>query len=120
MEDLASLLWVVNLGCIDLNPWYARCDDVNRPDYLHFDLDPVPDAAFERVRETALRLREALDHLKIGGTVVEVSFAILFGGIVLALALAVGLGSREMVSRSWERQTTDQLEREAEKQFHHL
>src|ERR1043166_853068 len=42
VRDLASLLWIVNLGCIDLNPWYARCDDVNRPDYLHFDLDPVP------------------------------------------------------------------------------
>ena len=36
----ASLLWVVTLGCIDLNQWYACCDDVNRPDYLHFDLDP--------------------------------------------------------------------------------
>ena len=41
IQDLPSLLWVVNLGCIDLNPWYARCDDVDRPDYLHFDLDPV-------------------------------------------------------------------------------
>lgn len=49
IEDLASLIWVVNLGCIDLNPWYARCDDVHRPDYLHFDLDPVPGATFERV-----------------------------------------------------------------------
>jgi bifunctional non-homologous end joining protein LigD len=58
-------LWVVNLGCIDLNPWYARCDDVDRPDYLHFDLDPVPDASFDRILETALRLREALDGLKM-------------------------------------------------------
>ena len=65
VEDLASLLWVVNLGCIDLNQWYAKCDDVDRPDYLHFDLDPVPDAGFERVLETALRVREALDALKI-------------------------------------------------------
>lgn len=32
VQDLASLLWVVNLGCIDLNQWYARCDDVDRPD----------------------------------------------------------------------------------------
>ena len=40
IQDLPSLLWVVNLGCIDLNQWYARCDDVDRPDYLHFDLDP--------------------------------------------------------------------------------
>jgi bifunctional non-homologous end joining protein LigD len=64
-EDLASLLWIVNLGCIDLNPWYARCDDFQRPDYLHFDLDPVPDAGFFRVLETALRVREALTELKI-------------------------------------------------------
>ena len=63
VQDLASLLWVVNLGCIDLNQWYARCDDVNRPDYLHFDLDPVVGASFARVRETALLVREALETL---------------------------------------------------------
>jgi bifunctional non-homologous end joining protein LigD len=63
VQDLASLLWVVNLGCIDLNQWYARCDDVNRPDYLHFDLDPVVGASFARVRETALLVREALAAL---------------------------------------------------------
>ena len=40
IDDLPSLLWVINLGCIDLNQWYAKCDDVDRPDYLHFDLDP--------------------------------------------------------------------------------
>jgi bifunctional non-homologous end joining protein LigD len=62
VQDLASLLWVVNLGCIDLNPWYARCDDTDRPDYLHFDLDPGPGAPFERVRETALIVREALEE----------------------------------------------------------
>ena len=65
INDLLSLLWVVNLGCIDLNQWYARCDDVDRPDYLHFDLDPVPDAGFECVLETALLVKEALDALKI-------------------------------------------------------
>ena len=59
IQDLASLLWVVNLGCIDLNQWYARCDDVDRPDYLHFDLDPVDGHALAQVRETALVLREA-------------------------------------------------------------
>lgn len=63
VQDLASLLWVVNLGCIDLNPWYARCDDVDRPDYLHFDLDPVEGADFDRVRHTALILRDALTSL---------------------------------------------------------
>ncbi len=45
----------------------------------------------------------ALEHLGIGGTILTLSFGILFGGIVLALALAVGLGSREVVSRSWRR-----------------
>jgi bifunctional non-homologous end joining protein LigD len=65
VQDLASLLWVVNLGCIDLNQWYARCDDVDRPDYLHFDLDPVPGASWERVREAALLVREALHSIGI-------------------------------------------------------
>jgi bifunctional non-homologous end joining protein LigD len=65
IQDLASLMWVINLGCIDLNQWYARCDDVDRPDYLHFDLDPVPGASFEKVIEAALFLKTALDSLKI-------------------------------------------------------
>jgi bifunctional non-homologous end joining protein LigD len=63
VQDRASLLWVINLGCIDLNQWYATCDDVDRPDYLHFDLDPGPGATFERVRETALVVKDALDAL---------------------------------------------------------
>jgi len=63
VQDLASLLWVVNLGCIDLNPWYGRCDDTNRPDCLNFDLDPAAGASFARVLETALLLRGALEEL---------------------------------------------------------
>jgi bifunctional non-homologous end joining protein LigD len=63
VQDLASLLWVVNLGCIDLNPWYARCDDVDRPDYLHFDLDPVPEASYAGVVETAQLVRAGLEGL---------------------------------------------------------
>jgi bifunctional non-homologous end joining protein LigD len=65
VSDLPALLWVINLGCIDLNQWYARCDDVDRPDYLHFDLDPVPGAKFEQVREAALAVRGALESLKM-------------------------------------------------------
>src|SRR5476651_535653 len=65
VQDRAALLWVINLGCIDLNQWYARCDDVDRPDYLHFDLDPGAGATFDRVRETGLVVREALDALKM-------------------------------------------------------
>ncbi len=63
VNDLASLLWIVNLGCIDLNQWYALCDDPDRPDYFHFDLDPVPGATFERVCETALIVHDALERL---------------------------------------------------------
>jgi bifunctional non-homologous end joining protein LigD len=63
VQDAASLLWTINLGCIDLNPWYARCDDVDRPDYVHFDLDPGPGASFEAVCETALVVRTALEKL---------------------------------------------------------
>ena len=65
IQDLASLLWVVNLGCIDLNQWYATCDDIDRPDYLHFDLDPAEDATFGQVLEAALAVRSALLELKI-------------------------------------------------------
>ncbi|HWR52577.1 MAG TPA: non-homologous end-joining DNA ligase [Bryobacteraceae bacterium] len=63
--DVPSLLWVINLGCIDLNQWYARCDDVNRPDYMHFDLDPTPGAEWEHVLDAALLVHEELDALKI-------------------------------------------------------
>jgi bifunctional non-homologous end joining protein LigD len=65
IQDHASLLWVINLGCIDLNQWYARCDDVNCPDYLHFDLDPGAGAGFDRVREAGLVVRDALESLKM-------------------------------------------------------
>ncbi len=63
VQDLPSLLWLINLGCIDLNPWYAQCDDYNRPDVLHFDLDPGPGAGFAMIREVALRVRDILQHL---------------------------------------------------------
>jgi len=69
VQDRASLLWVINLGCIDLNQWYATCDDVDRPDYLHFDLDPGPGAAFEQVRDTSLVVKDALDALKMPSVV---------------------------------------------------
>jgi bifunctional non-homologous end joining protein LigD len=63
IDDLPSLLWLVNLGCIDLNQWYARCDDVHRPDYLHFDLDPGEGATFDQVLECGLIVRDALTTL---------------------------------------------------------
>jgi bifunctional non-homologous end joining protein LigD len=63
IDDQPSLLWVINLGCIDLNQWYAKCDDINRPDYVHFDLDPGDGAPFAQVRECALLVRGALQTL---------------------------------------------------------
>jgi hypothetical protein len=56
----------------------------------------------------------ALHHLGVGGTILVLAFGLTFGGIVLALALAVGLGSRDAVSRSWERRQLDQDERQDE------
>jgi bifunctional non-homologous end joining protein LigD len=74
IQDLPALLWVINLGCIDLNEWYARADDVDRPDYLHFDLDPGPEATYDQVLDAALIVHEALDavgmpsHVKTTGS----------------------------------------------------
>ena len=65
IDDVASLLWVINLGCIDLNQWYAKCDDVNRPDYLHFDLDPGEGATWARVLESGKIVGDALETLKM-------------------------------------------------------
>jgi bifunctional non-homologous end joining protein LigD len=64
IDDLPALLWVINLGCIDLNQWYATCDDVDRPDYLHFDLDPGS-ATWAQVLESAQIVHEALTVLKM-------------------------------------------------------
>jgi bifunctional non-homologous end joining protein LigD len=63
IQDLPALLWVVNLGCIDLNQWYARCDDVDRPDYLHFDLDPGDGVGFDQVCDVARLVHEMLEGL---------------------------------------------------------
>jgi bifunctional non-homologous end joining protein LigD len=63
IDDVPSLMWVINLGCIDLNQWYATCDDVDRPDYLHFDLDPGEGTTFTQVIEAALIVRDALQTL---------------------------------------------------------
>ena len=63
LDDRASLLWLINLGCIDLNPWYSLCDDPDRPLYIHFDLDPTPDTPFATVRESASIVGDVLRGL---------------------------------------------------------
>jgi len=61
-----------------------------------------------------------LDHLALGGEIVELGFGILFGGIVLALSLAVGLGSRDLVSRSLEREAARPVDVPQPEQIHHF
>ncbi|HZP57316.1 MAG TPA: non-homologous end-joining DNA ligase [Dehalococcoidia bacterium] len=66
-DEPADLAWVVNLGCIDLNPWPVRADDVDHPDELRVDLDPTPEATFAQVREVALCVRDVLESLGMRG-----------------------------------------------------
>jgi DNA ligase D-like protein (predicted polymerase) len=67
VRDAAQLLWVVNLGCIDLNPHPVRAADLEHPDELRVDLDPVPGVPFSQVREVALVTREALAAVGLTG-----------------------------------------------------
>ncbi|MGI8574213.1 MAG: non-homologous end-joining DNA ligase [Egibacteraceae bacterium] len=60
--DAASLVWLANLGCIELHPWHSRIDELSRPDYAFFDLDPFG-VDFATVRHVALLVRTALDRL---------------------------------------------------------
>ena len=59
-NEVAGLVWMANLGCLDLNPWAVRADDVDRPDELRVDLDPTPEADFAMVKQVALTVREVL------------------------------------------------------------
>jgi DNA ligase D-like protein (predicted polymerase) len=62
-NDAAHLVWAVNLGVIDFNPWPARRADLDHPDELRVDLDPTPESSFDEVRQVALVVRDALaDH----------------------------------------------------------
>jgi bifunctional non-homologous end joining protein LigD len=63
VRDAAQLAWVVNLGCVDLNPHPVRADDLDHPDELRIDLDPVPGVAWDDLRRVALVARDVLaDH----------------------------------------------------------
>ncbi|MGH9166803.1 MAG: non-homologous end-joining DNA ligase [Acidimicrobiia bacterium] len=67
VRDPAQLAWVVNLGCIDLNPHPVRADDLDHPDELRVDLDPVPGVAWSQIREVALVTRTVLEDLGLDG-----------------------------------------------------
>ncbi|CAN5161338.1 DNA polymerase domain-containing protein [soil metagenome] len=67
VRDAGQLAWVVNLGCIDLNPHPVRAEDLDHPDELRVDLDPVPGVEWDDVRRVALVTREVLaDHALVG------------------------------------------------------
>jgi bifunctional non-homologous end joining protein LigD len=67
IDDAAGLAWVANLGCIDLNPHPVRADDLDHPDELRVDLDPVPGVPWADVRTVALAVREALTDIGLVG-----------------------------------------------------
>jgi DNA ligase D-like protein (predicted polymerase) len=60
VRDAAQLAWVINLGCIDLNPHPVRADDLDHPDELRVDLDPVPGVEWPQIRQVAMVVRESL------------------------------------------------------------
>ena len=63
VDDELGLLWMVNMGCIDLNTWYSRVDKPDRPDFCLFDLDPTPEVPWAQTIEVALILKALLDQL---------------------------------------------------------
>jgi bifunctional non-homologous end joining protein LigD len=67
VNDELALLWMVNMGCIDMNAWYSRVDKPGRPDFVLFDLDPSPDVGFKETVRVALLVKEILDALGLEG-----------------------------------------------------
>ena len=67
LRDAAQLAWIVNLGCIDLNPHPIRTDDLDHPDELRVDLDPVPGVEWPQIRDVTLVVREALADVGLVG-----------------------------------------------------
>jgi bifunctional non-homologous end joining protein LigD len=65
VNDELALLWMVNMGCIDMNAWYSRVDRPDRPDFVLFDLDPTPEVPWQQTVEVALILKELLDALEL-------------------------------------------------------
>ncbi len=65
--DVAHLIWAVNLGCIDLNPWAVRRFDLDHPDELRVDLDPQPGVTFDDVKTVASCVRDVLDEHELVG-----------------------------------------------------
>jgi bifunctional non-homologous end joining protein LigD len=69
VNDELALLWMVNMGCIDLNTWYSRVDKPDRPDFVLFDLDPSDDVGFKETVQVALLVKQVLDTLELESVV---------------------------------------------------
>jgi bifunctional non-homologous end joining protein LigD len=67
VNDELALLWMVNMGCIDMNAWYSRIDKPDRPDFVLFDLDPSPDVGFKETVQVTLLVKQALDAFGLVG-----------------------------------------------------
>jgi bifunctional non-homologous end joining protein LigD len=67
VSDAAQLTWIVNLGCIDLNPHPVRADDLDHPDELRVDLDPVPGVPWEQILEVAMTTKDTLEDFGLVG-----------------------------------------------------
>ena len=107
VNEEAALLWMANMGCIDLNAWCSRADRADRPDFALFDLDPTPEAGFAAAAEVALLVRDALAAVDLrgypktsgsDGVHVLVPLARRYGydetrGVVAAIVAGAGLGA---------------------------
>jgi bifunctional non-homologous end joining protein LigD len=115
VNEEAALLWMANMGCIDLNAWLSRADKAERPDFALFDLDPTPEAGFAASAEVALLVRDALAAVDLrgypktsgaDGVHVLVPLARRYGydqtrGLVLAITRALASMRPDLVTTEW-------------------
>jgi bifunctional non-homologous end joining protein LigD len=115
VNEPAALLWMANMGCIDLNAWCSRADRADRPDFALFDLDPTPDVGFAAAAEVALLVRDALAAVDLrgypktsgsDGVHVLVPLARRYGydqtrGVVAAIAQALVSVRPDLVTAEW-------------------
>jgi bifunctional non-homologous end joining protein LigD len=115
-DDLAGLLFVVNLGAIEFHPLHSRCGTIDQPDYAFFDLDPFEPATFEDVRAVARHVRAAVDALGLdsypktsGATGMQIYIPVTPGhtyeetrGFVGAIGRAILRADPDRVTMEWD------------------
>jgi bifunctional non-homologous end joining protein LigD len=115
VNEEAALMWMANMGCIDLNAWCSRIDRPDRPDFALFDLDPTPEAGFAAAAEVALLVHDALAAVDLrgypktsgsDGVHVLVPLARRYGydqtrGVVLAISRALASMRPDLVTTEW-------------------